>query len=180
KPPCYLKNYHCALFLNQPCPFPLAIQPIRYPLSQCLSYSHLSNTYKRFVLNASREPEPQTYHEAAQSKHWRRAMYEKIRALMDNETWAVTDLPPGKRSIGNKWVYKVKYKADESVDRYKAHLVARGYTQIHGVKFIDPFSPVAKINTVKTLLVVTAANDWHLHQMDVNNAFLHGELDEEV
>jgi len=107
-------------------------------------------------------------------------MKNEIKALNINETWSITDLPPGKRSIGCKWVYKLKFNADGKIERYKARLLAKGYTQVEGIDYHETFSPVAKIMTIRLLIAVAAAKNWHLDQLDVNNTFLHGDLDEEV
>lgn len=107
-------------------------------------------------------------------------MNEELLALESNDTWTICSLPDGKHKIGCKWVYKVKLNADGTLERYKARLVAKGYTQQEGVDFIDTFSPVAKMTTVKTLLSVSAAENWSLTQLDISNAFLNGDLDEEI
>ncbi|KAL0333048.1 UNVERIFIED_CONTAM: Retrovirus-related Pol polyprotein from transposon RE1 [Sesamum calycinum] len=105
---------------------------------------------------------------------------EFLAALSTNQTWEVVDLPPGKRAIGSKWVYKVKLRPDGSIDRYKARLVAKGYNQVEGVDYIDCFSPVAKAVTVWVLLAVASSHAWPIHQVDINDAFLHGFLDEDI
>jgi len=105
-------------------------------------------------------------------------MQEEIQALEANNTWLIVPLPPHKKPIGCKWVYKVKFTADDTVERYKERLVAKGYNQMEGLNYQDTFSPVVKM--VKSVLSIDVASHWHIHQMDVYNAFLQGDLNEEV
>ena len=107
-------------------------------------------------------------------------MGEEIRALEENQTWTIEDLPLGKKLINCKWVYKVKYKLDGTIECFKARLVVRGDHQLEGFDFNETFAPVVKMTSVRTFLSVAIAKGWELHQMDVNNAFLHGDLDEDV
>ncbi|KAL0546639.1 hypothetical protein IC582_016551 [Cucumis melo] len=89
-------------------------------------------------------------------------------------------LPKGHKPVGCKWVFTLKYKAGRTLDRHKVRLVAKGFTQTYGVDYSETFSPVAKLNTVKVLLSVAVNRDWPLYQLDVKNAFLNGDLVEEV
>lgn len=107
-------------------------------------------------------------------------MKDELEALDLNHTWSITSLPAGKRAIGCKWIYKIKYNADGTIERYKERLDAQGFTQQEGIDYLETFFPVAKLNTVKALLALAAIQGWSLHQLDVSNAFLHGDLVEEV
>uniref|UniRef100_A0A2N9FTI1 CCHC-type domain-containing protein n=1 Tax=Fagus sylvatica TaxID=28930 RepID=A0A2N9FTI1_FAGSY len=124
--------------------------------------------------------EPHTYREACTNPLWQQAMTEELQALEKTHTWDLVDLPPGKSAIGCKWVYKIKTKSDGSIERYKARLVAKGYAQEYGIDYEETFAPVARITSVRSLLAIAAVHQWPLFQMDVKNAFLNGDLTEEV
>jgi transposase InsO family protein len=127
--------------------------------------------------------EPETYGEAMKSDqkdYWKEAMDREMKALQENETWELVDLPQGKRAISNKWVYKVKTNADGSIDKFKARLVIKGYSQQRGIDYDETFSPVARKSTIRTLLSVAANEGMKLAQIDVSTAFLYGDLKETI
>jgi len=118
--------------------------------------------------------------EALKYAYWKIAMQDELTALATNNTWQLTPFPPGKKTIGCKWVYKIKHNSDGTIDRYKAQLVTKVLTQLKGLDFLDTFAPIAKLTTLKLLLAIATSQNWILKQLDVNNAFLHGDLLEEV
>ncbi|KAJ9546605.1 hypothetical protein OSB04_019148 [Centaurea solstitialis] len=124
--------------------------------------------------------EPTSYKEASSSSHWQAAMQEELHALDKAQTWDSVPLPPGKRPIGSKWVFKIKTKSDGSIDRYKARLVAKGFNQEYGIDYEETLAPVARITSVRSLLAIAATKRWPLFQMDIKNSFLNGDLPEEV
>ena len=107
-------------------------------------------------------------------------MEAELDALQKNETWELVDLPSGNKPVGCKWVFIAKFKGDGSLERYKARLVAKEYTQTYGVDYQETFAPIAKMNTVRILLSLAINFDSELQQYDVKNVFLHGELEEEI
>ena len=103
-----------------------------------------------------------------------------MNALDDSGTWELTPLLKENKDTGCKWVYKIKDNADGSVNRYKACLVTKGYAQTYGIDFEETFSPIAKMATVRAMIAMVASKGWELQQMDVKNAFLNGDLQEEM
>jgi histone deacetylase 1/2 len=124
--------------------------------------------------------EPVSVDEALRDKRWVAAMDSEHQALVKNKTWHLVPLPKGKNIIDCKWVYKIKRKADGSVERYKARLVAKGFKQRYGIDYEDTFSSVVKAATIRLVLSIAVSRGWSLRQLDVQNAFLHGVLEEEV
>ncbi|GMP34292.1 hypothetical protein CsSME_00007220 [Camellia sinensis var. sinensis] len=136
-----------------------------------------------FMIAPSDEMEPKNLKEALSSpasKEWSTAMEEEIESMKKNHVWDLVDLPLGRKTIGNKWVLKIKRKADGSIERYKARLVAKGYPQREGVDYEETFSPVVRFASIRLILAIVAQLDLELYQMDVKTAFLNGELDEEI
>lgn len=124
--------------------------------------------------------DPIFYEEAAKSENWKKAMDQEIDAIEKNHTWELVDLPKGAKKIGVKWVYKTKFNETGGVEKYKARLVAKGYSQQHGIDFGEVFAPVARWDTIRTILATAASKGWSVYQLDVKSAFLHGELHEDV
>ena len=155
-------------------------QTMPYPVSNYVSYTWMSPEYNRVIQTLMTISVPKNVQEAISSNEWRKAMDEEMEALEKNGTWEMGPLPVGKKLVGSRWVFTIKYHFDGSVARYKARLVARGYTQAYGIDYNKTFAPVAKLNTIQILIALAALSDWKLFQFDVKNAFLHGELEEEV
>jgi histone deacetylase 1/2 len=112
--------------------------------------------------------------------HWRAAIADEFQALLWNNTWRLVSSQSGINIIDSKWVFKVKKHADGTIECYKARLVAKGFKQRYGLDYEDTFSPVVKPTTVRLLLSLAITHGWSLRQLDVQNAFLHGVLEEEL
>ena len=152
----------------------------KYPISNHVSYHRLSKSYASYVLQLSSISIPSNIQEALGDTRWTQAMAEEMAALEKNSTWDLVPLPNGKKIVGCKWVFAVKHQTNGTIERFKARLVAKGYTQSYGIDYQDTFAPVAKLDIVRVLLSLAVNQDWPLLQFDVKNAFLHGDLVEEV
>ena len=133
---------------------------------------------------ATMDDEPRSYQDALNrpdKDKWIEAINLEVASLQSKGTWVEVDTKQAiKKPITAKWVFKIKRKADGSIERYKARLVARGFTQKYGIDFLDTFAPVARMASIRLLLAVACIMDYNLTQMDVDTAFLNGDLDEEL
>ncbi len=152
---------------------------VKYPV-QKLTYDGFVVHHYTYMVRVIHEFEPTYFEQAIRNPKWDNAMDEEMVALDANATWELVALPKDKKVIGCKWVYKIKHNANGSMSRFKARLVAKGYAQTYGIDYEETYSPVAKMTTVRTIIAMAAAKRWSLHQMDVKNVFLHGDLQEEV
>nr|GEU78504.1 ribonuclease H-like domain-containing protein [Tanacetum cinerariifolium] len=122
--------------------------------------------------------EPKSFEEASKHQPWIDAMNSEMDAIYRNNTWDLVELPKGRKAIGSKWVWKIKYKSDREIERYNARLVAKGFNQKKIIFFDETFSPMDKFVSIRCLINLVVQNGWTLYQMDVNNAFLYGDLNE--
>ncbi|RVW17830.1 Retrovirus-related Pol polyprotein from transposon TNT 1-94 [Vitis vinifera] len=151
-----------------------------HPIGNYVTYEGLSPSYRAFATSLDDTQVPNTIQEAFKISEWKKAVQDEIDALEKNRTWTITDLPVGKRPVGCKWIFTIKYKADGSVERFKARLVARGFTQSYRIDYQETFAPVAKLNTIRILLSLAVNQDWCLQQLDIKKTFLNGDLEKEV
>ena len=184
KAPRHLEDYLCYAARSKDPPSSNPLQKASsgkpYPVANYITCAKFSTAHRNYLAAITKIVEPRYFHEAVKDIKWREAMAKEIEALELNKTWTIEDLPPNKKPINCKWVYKVKYNSNGTIERYKARLVIRGDEQIEGFDYHETFAPVAKMVSVRCFLAVAIAKGWELHQMDVHNAFLHGDLDEEV
>lgn len=151
-----------------------------HPIANYHNCDRFSTTHCRYLVALTAAVEPRSYKEAMNSEDWTNAMSKEITALEDNKTWDLEELPPGKKALGSKWVFRIKLHADGTIERYKARLVVLGNNQTEGEDYSETYAPVAKMTTVRMFLDLVAKRNYEVHQMDVHNAFLHGDLKEEV
>ena len=107
-------------------------------------------------------------------------MQEEYKALLENDTWELSDLPHGQKIVGCKGMFAVKRNKEDHIERFKARLVAKGYAQIFGINCTETFSPVVRYETIRMVIALAAEYGLYLHQMDVSTAYLNSELADEV
>ena len=119
-----------------------------------------------FMMKVETIREPESFSETAKDPQWVEAMNEEMQSLNKNETWDLIPHSPHKQAINCRWIFKVKYNYDSSVNRYKARLVAKGDAQTHGFDYEETFASVAKMTIVRIGIALAVAKGWHLHQME--------------
>jgi Reverse transcriptase (RNA-dependent DNA polymerase) len=154
------------------------IPPDRYgfphDITQFVSYSNISPTHGTFIASLDSVTLPK------KDPKWKAAMLEELRALDKNKTWKLVSLPLDKKTVECKWVFIVKWNLEGKVERYKARLVAKGYSQTYDIDYDETFASMTNMSTMRTLISMTVNSGWKLHQLDVKNVFLYGDLMEEV
>ena len=155
--------------------------PVRYGYDE---YADTATHHVHHVAyHLSEIDEPTTMQEARSSDHaaeWKVATDSEYNSLIENKTWELVELPPGRKAVGCKWVFKLKHPGDGTVERFKARLVAKGYAQKCGIDYDETFSPVVRFSSIRFLLAFAVQNDLLIHQMDVETVFLNSKLDEEI
>ena len=151
-----------------------------HTISYFCSYNHLSSHSCSFIASLDFISLPNKVYEALAHPGWRSVMIEEMDALTDNGTWDLVRLPAGKKAISCRWMFTVKVNPDGSIARLKAPLIAKRYAQTYGLDYSNIFSPVAKLNSIQLFISLAATHGWDLHQLDIKNVFLHGDLVEEV
>ena len=157
--------------------------PVRYGQNEYADLTTVQDYVHHVAYNAGQILEQKSLEEALTSEHgkqWKDAADSEYESLMKNETWKLVELPSGRKPIGCKWVFKVKYGSDGKVERFKGRLVAKGYAQQYGIDYEETFSPVVRFSSIRLLLAYAVQNDMLVHQMDVVTAFLNGKLEEEI
>jgi hypothetical protein len=124
--------------------------------------------------------DPQSYGDVAGNPFWESAMQEEYNSLLKNQSWDLVPLPYGRKLVRCRWVYRTKSAMDGPIRKYKVRLVAKGFQQVHGIDYDEAFALVAKMDSIRLTISIAASKGWEVHQMDVKNAFLHGDLSEEI
>ena len=157
--------------------------PIKYGFDEYADLAGIENQVHHVAYNASQVKEPKSMKEAMkceQARQWKQATDSEYKSLIENDTWDLVELPNGRTSTGCRWVFKVKHQSNGRVERFKGRLVAKGYAEKYGIDYDETFSPVVRFSSIRTLLAFAVQNGMLIHQMDVETAFLNGNLDKEI
>jgi hypothetical protein len=173
-PSTYIPN--TSVSINSCAPSPRQRTRAQHDISKLKVYHDGTIRYAGFACAG----EHSTLGDTLSDTRWKQAMDSEIHALHKNDTWRLVPPPRNVNVIDSKWAYKIKKKSDGTIERYKARLVGKGIMQMYGRDYEDTISPVVNAATIRLVLSVVVSNNWSLWQLDVNNAFLHGILEEDV
>ena len=140
-------------------------------------------THVEAFINNIGVDEPTTYREAQNSNdwdQWKKAMDDEMNSLQEKKVIEIVDRPENRKVISCKWVYRIKRDSKGNINRYKARLVARGFTQVYGLDYMDTYAPVTRLETIRLLCALAVKRDWEVRHVDVKTAYLNGDLDEEI
>ncbi|XP_028548665.1 uncharacterized protein LOC110097480 isoform X2 [Dendrobium catenatum] len=162
-----------------------AISPVPHPIPHQMTTRSKTGSLKpvqrlNLLHHNQALSDPTTYSEASKQFEWRQAMAQEFFALQKQGTWTLVPPPTNAPVLGSKWTYRTKYNSDGSIARFKARLVAQGNQQEYGINYQDTFSPVAKLPTIRILFTIALFHQWQIQQLDVANAFLHGDITETI
>lgn len=141
---------------------------------------YYNSNFQLYTASSSYPSEPSPISQALKHPSWRNSMQEEYDALARNQTWSLVPSSQAPNLVGCKWVYQTKYKPDGCIDRLKAQLVAKGFNQSPDIDYRETFSPVLKPATLRLILSLAISQNWPLRQLDINNTFLQGHLQEDV
>lgn len=149
-------------------------------ISKAKSYITSKHQLPKTLLAPTLETEPTCYTTATKYPEWSAAMDQEFNSLQKSGTWTLVPVNSKMNVVCCKWIYRIKCNPDGLISRYKARLFAKSFHQIPGLDFLDTFCPVVKPTTIRTALAIANNNNWPIRQLDVESAFLHGEIKEEV
>ncbi|KAL0746111.1 hypothetical protein Bca101_101377 [Brassica carinata] len=155
-------------------------QAVEHPSQAVCSFAHFPSDHCAFMTSLDESFVPRSYEEAMMHEEWKESVGDEANAMIKNDTWFESEFPKGKKAVTSRWIFTIKYLPNGQIDRRKTRLVARGYTQTYGEDYIDTFAHVAKLHTIRIVLSLAVNLEWDLWQMDVKNAFLQRELEDEV
>ena len=168
---------------------PTSQKPIKYPHNQDkASYRYQGQSIDdlsddELAFHTTYYAEPKTYKDALKNPNWddwKKAMEKELSDLTTQNTWTLTDLPPGKLPLKGRWVFKLKKNLQGDIEKYKARWVIKGFLQQPGVDFDETFCNTARPESWRALLAETARRNWELHQIDVKSAFPNADIDKEI
>ncbi|GKE93437.1 retrotransposon protein, putative, ty1-copia subclass, partial [Tanacetum coccineum] len=160
---------------------PMEVKGFKPPQEEVIPIRRFERTHRapeRLCLNI--EVEEHSLGDLNKPTSYKAAINAEMQSMIDNMVWVLVDLPPNYKTVGSKWLFKIKTDIDGNVHTYKARLVKKGYTQLYGVDYEETFSPVADIRAIRILISIATFYDYEIWQMDVKTAFFNGHLDEDI